>query len=447
MWASASVASEATVSVRVSVGLWWCPFTSTSVLVYSEATRRRFLMSLAEDDAVFFGEMLENNVNEGEREPPNSSMYEVDPGKPASLTWQRKLNSSRSLPSEFTLNFREMIHMAPLGFRLWRHVNEEAAKGRVSIIDPFNKRLVTCNHGIPLGGIGAGSIGRSYKGEFQCYQLFPRTCEDSPVLANQFSVFVSRPDGEKYSTVLCPGSLEILKKSKASTIRSWDWNLNGKRCTYHALFPRAWTVYEGEPDPELRIVSRQISPFIPHNYEESSFPVSVFTFTLSNSGKNSADVTLLFTWANSVGGVSGCSGYHFNSKMMMKDGVHGVLLHHKTANGHPPVTFAIAAQETDMVHVSECPCFLLSGKKQGITAKDMWQEIKEHGSFDRLGYDGTSIPSESGSSIGAAIAASMTLPSNSVHSVTFSLAWACPEVRFPGGKTYYRWVSLVPRLV
>ena len=34
----------------------------------------------------------------------------------------------------------------------------------------------------------AGSIGRSYKGEFQRWQLFPRTCEDKPVLANQFSV-------------------------------------------------------------------------------------------------------------------------------------------------------------------------------------------------------------------------------------------------------------------
>jgi non-lysosomal glucosylceramidase len=34
----------------------------------------------------------------------------------------------------------------------------------------------------------------------------------------------------------------------------------------------------GEPDPELRVVCRQISPIIPHNYKESSFPASVFTF-------------------------------------------------------------------------------------------------------------------------------------------------------------------------
>jgi len=34
----------------------------------------------------------------------------------------------------------------------------------------------------------AGSIGRSYTGNFQRWQLFPATCEDKPVLANQFSV-------------------------------------------------------------------------------------------------------------------------------------------------------------------------------------------------------------------------------------------------------------------
>ncbi|KAA8546212.1 hypothetical protein F0562_003049 [Nyssa sinensis] len=328
--------------------------------------------------------------------------------------------------------------MAAFILRLRQYVKDEAAKGRAPILDPFHKRLITCYHGIPMGGIGAGSIGRSYRGEFQRYQLFPRTCEDTPILANQFSVFVSRPNGERFSTVLCPGNAEVLKESTGSGIGSWDWNLDGERCTYHALFPRAWTVYEGQPDPELNIVCRQISPFIPHNYKESSFPTAVFTFTLSNFGKTAANVTLLFTWANSVGGNSGFSGNHFNSKIMVKDGMHGVLLHHKTANGHPPVTFAIAAEETPGVHVSECPRFLVSGNSHGITAKDIWHEIKENGSFDHLDYDETSMPSEPGSSIGAAIAASLTLPPGTIETVTFSVAWACPEVRFSSGKMYHR---------
>ncbi|XP_057976381.1 uncharacterized protein LOC131163709 isoform X2 [Malania oleifera] len=388
----------------------------------------------------FKGEMIENGLDEGERDGCNSFIDEVkvDPGKPASLTWQRKINSEGNVPSEFALSLKDKFHLASIGLRLYLHVQEETAKGRDIFINPFEKRDVSACHGIPLGGIGAGSIGRSYKGEFQRWQIFPRMCEEKPILANQFSVFVSRPNGEKYSTVLSPGSPQPLQETADSGIESWDWKLNGHNSTYHALFPRAWSVYEGEPDPALRIVCRQISPFIPHNYKESSFPVAVFTFTLSNSGKTAADVTLLFTWANSVGGVSGYSGHHSNSKIMMPDGVHAVLLHHKTANGLSPVTFAIAAEEKDGVHVSECPCFVITGNYPSITAKDMWSEIKEHGCFDRLNAATTSVPSEPGASIGAAIAASLTIPSDAVRTVTFALAWDCPEVSFSSGKTYRR---------
>ncbi|XP_050210661.1 uncharacterized protein LOC126660973 [Mercurialis annua] len=384
------------------------------------------------------GEIPVNGFDRENNENSDLLLEKVDPATPASLTWQRKLHNEDIELKQFSLSFQEKFQMAPLGIRLLRLIREESAKGKTGIINPFAKRFITSSHGVPLGGIGSGSIGRSYKGEFQRLQLFPRICEEKPVLANQFSVFVSRSSGEKYSSVLCPGNPEVLKEPADSGIGSWDWNLKGDNTTYHALYPRAWTVYEGEPDPDLKIVCRQISPIIPHNYKESSYPVSVFTYTLYNNAKTTANVSLLFTWANSVGGNSGFSGQHFNSTTMMEDDVHGVLLHHKTADGFPPVTFAIAAQGTDGVHVSKCPRFVISGNSQGITAKDMWDEIKEHGSFDNLKSSGTSVPSEPGSSIGAAIAASVTIPPDSVQSVTFSLSWDCPEVNFIVGRTYHR---------
>jgi non-lysosomal glucosylceramidase len=229
--------------------------------------------------------------------PLNSSDTKVDPAVPASLTWQRKIDSDVKAPREFNLSVKEIFQLAPVGIRLWFLCREEAAKGRLAFIDPFSKHSVTSSHGVPLGGIGAGSIGRSFKGEFQRWQLFPPKCEDEPVLANQFSAFVSRANGKKYSSVLCPRNPKLDKQDSESGIGSWDWNLKGDKSTYHALYPRSWTMYEGEPDPELRIVCRQVSPFIPHNYKESSFPVSVFTFTLHNLGNTTADVTLLFTWA------------------------------------------------------------------------------------------------------------------------------------------------------
>ncbi|MCL7027721.1 hypothetical protein MKW94_016921 [Papaver nudicaule] len=68
----------------------------------------------------------------------------------------------------------------------------------------------------------------------------------------------------------------------------------------------------------------------------------------------------------------------------------------------------------------------------------MWNEIKEHGSFNNLACDEMPMVSKTGSSIGAAISASLSLPPKTTRTVTFSLAWACPEVRFSSGNTYRR---------
>ncbi|KMZ76241.1 hypothetical protein ZOSMA_105G00720 [Zostera marina] len=362
----------------------------------------------------------------------------VDPAHLPRLTWNRKLNSEEKPLSQFTVSMKEIVNLAPLGVRLLKNVVDDISKGQNPIIDPFNSRSVSSCNGVPLGGIGAGSIGRSFKGNFQRWQLFPGTWEEKPILANQFSVFLKRDNCQTRSTVLSPGNEELLKQHTDSGIGSWDWNLNGSDCTYHALYPRSWTVYEGVPDTKFKIIGRQISPIIPHNYKQSSLPVAVFTYTLINSGETSAEATLLFTWANSVGGNSEFTGNHYNSKMMVQDGVHGVLLNHRTASGEPPVTFAVAAQETADVHISECPLFSISGDTEGFTASDMWDEIKKHGSFDSLYSNDISIHSKSGSSIGAAVAASVTVPAHSVRTITFSLAWACPYLRFPKGKIYKR---------
>lgn len=108
--------------------------------------------------------------------------------------------------------------------------------------------------------------------------------------------------------------------------------------------------------------------------------------------------------------------------------MHGVLLHHKTANEKSPVTFAIEAEETKHVHISQCPVFIISSSYNVISAKDMWNEAKQHMPFDHLNPTETSGPLEPGSSIGAAIAAT----------VTFSLAWDNPEVKFLKGRVYNR---------
>ncbi|XP_039794107.1 non-lysosomal glucosylceramidase-like isoform X4 [Panicum virgatum] len=364
-----------------------------------------------------------------------------------------------------------------LGLRLWSYIREEASHGRLDNLpigrkhqlipsleratdpQPHKEYLLVgwgvCDIGLQPAFLSfcfqehllctlnpflcrSGSISRGFRGEFKNWQITPGYCEMSPVMANQFSIFVTRGGNKKYASVLAPGQLDGLKKSSDDGISSWDWKLKGDRSTYHALFPRAWTVYDGEPDPELKVSCRQISPFIPHNYEESSLPTSIFVYTLVNTGKERAKVSLLMTWANSIGGLSHHTGGHVNEPFIGENGVSGVLLHHKTANNNPPVTFAIAACENQNVNVTVLPVFGLSGESS-VTARGMWGTMIQDGSFDRDNFNaGASMPSSLGDTVCAAVSASTWVEPHGRCTIVFALAWSAPKVKFKKGSTYYR---------
>lgn len=368
-------------------------------------------------------------------------LLDYDSAAPPEQAWRRRLNSHANILKEFSITFMEAMKMVGLGIRLWSYVREEASHGRKAPIDPFSRESTkpSASQGVPLGGMGSGSISRGFRGEFRQWQIIPGICEASPVMANQFSIFISRDGGNRrYESVLAPGQHEGLGKSGDQGISSWGWNLSGQHSSYHALFPRAWTIYDGEPDPELKVSCRQISPFIPHNYKDSSLPAAVFVYTLVNNGKERAKVSLLFTWANSVGGVSHLSGEHVNEPFIGEDNVSGVLLHHMTAKDNPPVTFAIAACETQNVNVTVLPCFGLA-EGSCITAKDMWSKMTQDGQFDRENFNaGPSMPSMPGETLCAAVSASAWVEPYGKCTVAFAVSWASPKVKFLKGSSYYR---------
>ncbi|CAI5470808.1 unnamed protein product [Closterium sp. Yama58-4] len=356
---------------------------------------------------------------------------------------------------------------------------------QVPVIDPFSRETQpSACHGVPLGGIGACSIGRGFRGEFNRWQFAAGQCEDAPVDADQFSVFITRQaessvdEPRKFSSVLYPGVPKgVRRKASGLGIDAWGWNMDGSRNTYYALFPRAWTVYQ-EPDPQMTISCRQVSPFIPNNYQESSLPSSVFAFTLANTGTTAADVSLVFSLANSVGGDSATTGGHLNTAFEMDRGIKGVKLQHRSSKVGGPVTLAIAARggsgtreshspaasapthspvtahstngtadsaegtadsSTDGVRVSVCPHFVLSGPCKGLSAADMWQHLEKTGTLPPHHESAlASHPSFPGTAIGAAVAASVSVPPGATRHVDFTLCWDVPVARFNPDSHYLR---------
>lgn len=136
--------------------------------------------------------------------------------------------------------------------------------------------------GVPLGGLGCGTIGRGYKGEFCRYQLTPGIYEYNTIDANQFIItikdvnevtifqsllstykYVNKTPFDYLLTYFCS-----FCRRDGKYLNSWQSLIDGSKCTYTALYPRAWTEYD-LTEHGIKLICRQISPVLPNNYKVS----------------------------------------------------------------------------------------------------------------------------------------------------------------------------------
>ena len=97
--------------------------------------------------------------------------------------------------------------------------------------------------GVPIGGLGTGSIGRTFRGDAARWHLEVGRHRFEPVAADGFAVFVGRPDGSSRATVLSalrPGRRAA--RPGAGTCPSAPGRTT-------RLFPRAWQTFEPEDAP------------------------------------------------------------------------------------------------------------------------------------------------------------------------------------------------------
>ena len=292
-----------------------------------------------------------------------------------------------------------------------------------------------------MGGIGCGTIGRGYRGDFRRWSLQAGVYHHHVVWGNQFSVNVKSESGRSQSLVLFPG------KPKGKALKNWNWSYSGKDGHYFGLFPRAWTSYHNI-FPNLELGCKQISPVIANNYKESSFPVSTFVWTIQNTGDEPLTVSVMFTFQNGMGIKNDFSGGHSNKLYSSNDKnkkMIGILLNYvqkqpqvlldeqeKTQKRifNDPLTFCIATSEDNSHKVTYLTKFTTS-----TNGKDIWDDFSQDGLLNNIN---DSSPSLVGETIGAGLVSTVIVPPRETNEIIFVLSWDIPIARFGKGHGYYR---------
>ncbi len=282
--------------------------------------------------------------------------------------------------------------------------------------------------GAPLGGIGAGTVGRTYRGDFARWHLHIGRHHYEPLPACMFSVFVQTPE----ETV----AQALWTEAPQGLLEAWQWRYPRAAGTYYALYPRSWFVYDWERF-QIRLAVEQFSPVIPHNYRESSYPVALFIWHVENPTSTPLTVGILFTWQNLIGyaweGAPRGGHTHWVRTSDIETGTAvGVLL----TRGLDPVreawdgSFAIAALTGPGVEVTYRARFRVNGN-----GGDVWQDFAQDGRLDNLADERPSRPDET---VAAAVAATVTLAPGEARTLPFVLAWDLPLVEFGAGERWYR---------
>ncbi|KAK6617312.1 hypothetical protein RUM44_005643 [Polyplax serrata] len=311
------------------------------------------------------------------------------------------------------------------GFRVkLDHVFPE--KWTQNLVPRLNQIWGMITLGVPLGGIGSGTIGRGFKGEFCRFQLRPGVYQYKIKYGNQFVLTVKNKSGVTvFQTVLnCGGHPK-------SCLQSWDWTFQGTNAEYVGLYPRAWTVFDIS-EQKLKLTCRQVSPVIPHNYKDSCVPGSVFIWDIENLSNESKIISITFTFQNGIGEKGdkdgGCWSQVFKESVT-NGSVFGVLINHAISKMR--YTFGISAREKDDVRVT---C-LRNWNPKGSN-KEIWEQMNQ-GRFPP-GEIQPSPQTSKGEELASAVCAQTTVEGNSVGKLEFSLVWDMPEINFGENQKRYR---------
>ncbi len=277
--------------------------------------------------------------------------------------------------------------------------------------------------GIPIGGLGSGSIGRTFRGDFARWHLDVGHHRFEPVVADGFSLFVGRADGSTQATVLGV-------RPPGDGLESWGWGLPVGGGTYHALFPRAWQSFDADV-VGVNVIGEQLSPVIAGDLERSALPVGVFEWWIENPGPDPVTVAVMATFADPPGG-PGDGAPAGRAHSVRHDGlIEGV----EFGDPGPPAPtaargrLALAALGDDW-EITSAPVF------DPVADIDLWSDFATDGRLTRATPARAETPTAGPA--GAAIAATRSLAPGERAAVRFALAWDLPMVEFGGGRRWWK---------
>ncbi|HMH01805.1 MAG TPA: non-lysosomal glucosylceramidase [Terriglobales bacterium] len=287
--------------------------------------------------------------------------------------------------------------------------------------------------GAPVGGFGAGTFSRTYRGDFARWHIKNGVHKYQTVYANQFAMYQKAEGAPE-------GVAQVLAATHPQgELNTWKWDYPVGAGDYYSLYPKSWYDYRWDKFP-AHVVLEQFSPILPDNYRETSYPVAVYRWHAENPTNRAVTISVLLSWTNMVGwfrnfsrDLSGGLDAGNRNRLVNQNGMKGILFDRNRSGAVQDEwdgQFAIAALESTGVEVTYQTTYL----PEDTERSDIWKPFASDGRLANSDQNWVS----SGEKIAGAIAVRFTLKPGEKRVVPLVIAWDLPIVQFGSGRKWYR---------
>ena len=284
----------------------------------------------------------------------------------------------------------------------------------------------------PLGGIGTGTVSLGARGEFRDWEIFNRPAKRR-TLPFTFVALWAKPEGGNSLLRVVEGPAQPpyfgwngYRHESGQGLRHFE------KATFTGKYPIARVEFEEHEFP-VSVSLESFTPFVPLNVDDSSLPVAIFQYRLTNHSQKAVDVALCFSLMNAVG---------YDGKAFLDGNEHPGLgqnvntLRQEAAGGVKVAGVDLTSTKYAAGDVNHGSMALLTTHPK-FTARESWLGDDDFWDFyqtwwnqfsatGRLLNSAPAKPTEDGNTNYASLAPYALLEPREATTITFVLAWHFP---------------------
>ena len=272
--------------------------------------------------------------------------------------------------------------------------------------------------GLPLGGIGTGTVSLGGRGNLHDWEIVNRPAKGFDLQQTFFSLYTQTADGQKTATAL----EGIIPPADYEGARGATLPNHGlprfRQCRFTAAYPFG-QVSLSDPAVPLRAELQAFNPLIPADSAASGIPVAILRFVLHNDSAAAIEAAVCGSLQNFIGADGSTDQARDNFNHFREDaGLAGLFMQSNSVDPAAAQWGTLALSTAQRAGISYRSAW--ANYSWGDSLLDFWDDFSADGALEERERAGKDKPTGS-------LCVSLTVPAKSAATVTFFLSWHFPN--------------------